>query len=100
MAAKAVVLDPQMKILLDTFNAAGPMFLRAETPEQARVKMQALMEANPIPPEEIYRAENRSIPGALQQGRMRDGVGRLPARTRARFSRCRRGLLCGDEMGR
>src|SRR5712671_335505 len=63
MAGKAVVLDPQMKILLDTFNAAGPMFLRAETPEQARVKMQALMEANPIPPEEIYRAENRHIPG-------------------------------------
>ena len=63
MAGKAVVLDPQMKILLDTFNAAGPMFLRAETPEQARAKMQALMEANPIPPEEIYRAENRSIPG-------------------------------------
>src|SRR5229473_3934283 len=63
MAGKAVVLDPQMKILLDTFNAAGPMFLRAETPEQARAKMQALMEANPIPPEEIYRAEDRSIPG-------------------------------------
>src|SRR6266478_4658544 len=63
MAAKAVVLDPQMKILLDTFNAAGPMFLRAETPEQARAKMRALMEANPIPVEEIYRAENRSIPG-------------------------------------
>ena len=62
MAAKAV-LDPQMKLLLDTFNAAGPMFLRAETPEQARAKMQALMEANPLPPEEIYRAENRHIPG-------------------------------------
>jgi len=62
MAAKAV-LDPQMKLLLDTFNAAGPMFLRAETPEQARAKMQALMEANPVPPEEIYRAENRHIPG-------------------------------------
>ena len=56
-------LDPQMKILLDTFNAAGPMFLRAETPEQARGKMQALMEANPNPPEEIYRAENKRIPG-------------------------------------
>ncbi len=62
MAAKAV-LDPQMKILVDTFNAAGPMFLRAETPEQARAKMQALLEANPIPPEEIYRAEDRHIPG-------------------------------------
>src|ERR1700686_3385250 len=63
MAAKAVVLDPQMKILLDTFNAAGPMFLRAETPEQARAKMRALLEANPIPPEPIYRAEDRRIPG-------------------------------------
>jgi acetyl esterase len=62
MAAKAV-LDPQMKTLLDTFNAAGPMFLRAETPEQARAKMRALLEANPIPPEAIYRAENRHIPG-------------------------------------
>ena len=72
MAAKAVVLDPQMKILLDTFNAAGPMFLRAETPEQARAKMQALMEANPIPVEEIYRAENRRIPG---------GAGEIPLTT-------------------
>src|SRR6202158_5710163 len=71
MAAKAVVLDPQMKILLDTFNAAGPMFLRAETPEQARAKMQALMEANPTPVEEIYRAENRRIPG---------GAGEIPLR--------------------
>jgi acetyl esterase/lipase len=70
MAAKAV-LDPQMKILLDTFNAAGPMFLRAETPEQARGKMQALMEANPVPVEEIYRAENRRIPGV---------VGEIPVR--------------------
>jgi len=63
MAGKALVLDPQMKILLDTFNAAGPMFLRAETPEQARVKMQALLAANPIPAEPIYRAEDRHIPG-------------------------------------
>jgi len=70
MAAKAV-LDPQMKLLLDTFNAAGPMFLRAETPEQARAKMQALMEANPVPPEEIYRAEDRRIPGV---------VGEIPVR--------------------
>lgn len=66
MAAKAV-LDPQMKILLDTFNAAGPMFLRAETPEQARAKMQALLAANPIPPEAIYRVEDRHIPGASGQ---------------------------------
>jgi len=71
MAGKAV-LDPQMKTLLDTLNAAGPMFLRAETPEQARAKMQALMEANPIPPEEIYRAENRHIPGV---------AGEIPVRT-------------------
>lgn len=56
-------LDPQMKTMLDAFNAAGPMFLRAETPEQARAKMQALLEANPIPPEEIYRVEDRHIPG-------------------------------------
>ena len=31
-------LDPQMKMMLDVFNAAGPMFLRAETAEQARAK--------------------------------------------------------------
>jgi acetyl esterase len=57
-------LDPQMKSMLDLFNAAGPMFLRAETPEQARAKMRALLEANPIPPPEIYRVEDRHIPGA------------------------------------
>jgi acetyl esterase len=66
MAAKAV-LDPQMKILLDMFNAAGPMFLRAETPEQARAKMQALLAANPMPLEAIYRVEDRHIPGAAGQ---------------------------------
>lgn len=60
----ATALDPQMKLMLDAFNAAGPMFLRAETPEQARAKMRALMEANPIPPEQIYRVEDRRIPGA------------------------------------
>jgi acetyl esterase len=66
MAAKAV-LDPQMKILLDTFNAAGPMFLRAETPEQARAKMQALLAANPVPVEPIYRVEDRHIPGVVRE---------------------------------
>ena len=57
-------LDPQMKIMLDVFNAAGPMFLRAETAEQARAKMRALLEANPIPPPAIYRVEDRHITGA------------------------------------
>src|SRR3984957_21052816 len=57
-------LDPQMKVMLDVFKAAGPMFLRAETPEQARAKMRALLEANPIPPPAIYRVEDRRIPGA------------------------------------
>src|SRR5260221_7187657 len=57
-------LDPQMKVMLDVFNAAGPMFLRAETAEQARAKMRALLEANPIPPQAIYRVEDRHIPGA------------------------------------
>src|SRR5260370_30635434 len=57
-------LDPQMKSMLDLFNAAGPMFLRAETAEQARAKMRALLEANPIPPPAIYRVEDRQIPGA------------------------------------
>src|ERR1700691_5072961 len=57
-------LDPQMKSMLDAFNAAGPMFLRAETAEQARAKMRALLEANPIPPPAIYRVEDRQIPGA------------------------------------
>ena len=40
------------------------MFLRAETAEQARAKMRALLEANPIPPPHIYRVEDRHIPGA------------------------------------
>src|SRR5271154_2172184 len=56
-------LDPQMKAMLDAFNAAGPMFLRAETAEQARAKMRALLEANPIPAPAIYRIEDRHIPG-------------------------------------
>ena len=57
-------LDPQMKIILDAFNAAGPMFLRAETAEQARAKMRALLEANQIPAPAIYRVEDRHIAGA------------------------------------
>jgi len=60
----ASTLDPQMKIILDAFNAAGPMFLRAETAEQARAKLRALIEANPTPPPAIYRVEDRHIPGA------------------------------------
>jgi len=60
----ATALDPQMKIILDAFNAAGPMFLRAETAEQARAKMRALLEANQIPAPAIYRVEDRHIAGA------------------------------------
>ena len=56
-------LDPQMKVMLDAFNAAGPMFLRAETAEQARAKMRALLEANPIPPPAIYRDRGSPHPG-------------------------------------
>jgi len=59
----AVALDPQMKAMLDFANAAGPMFLRAETPEQARGKMQALLEARPVEPPPVYRVEDRHIPG-------------------------------------
>ena len=44
----ATALDPQMKQFLDFANAAGPMFLRAETPEQARAKMQALLASQDI----------------------------------------------------
>jgi acetyl esterase len=60
----ATALDPQMKIILDTFNAAGPMFLRAETAEQARAKLRALVESNPTPAPAIYRVEDRHIAGA------------------------------------
>ncbi|MGH7814691.1 MAG: alpha/beta hydrolase [Candidatus Binataceae bacterium] len=67
----ATALDPQMKLLLDALNAAGPMFLRAETPEQAREKMRALLAANPTPAPQIYCAEDRAISGA---------EGLLPAR--------------------
>jgi acetyl esterase len=63
----ALTIDPQTKIFLDAANAAGPMFLRAETPEQARAKMQALIEASPVPPQEIYRVEDRHIPGSHGQ---------------------------------
>jgi acetyl esterase len=63
----ALVIDPQTKAFLDVANSAGPMFLRAETPEQARAKMQALLEASPVPPQEIYRVEDRHIPGATGQ---------------------------------
>jgi len=60
----ATALDPQMKIILDAFNAAGPLFLRAETAEQARAKMRALLAANQTPLPAIYRVEDRNIPGA------------------------------------
>jgi len=63
----AVALDPQMKALLDQANAAGPLFLRAETPEQARAKMAALQEARPRPVVPIYRVEDRHIPGPAGQ---------------------------------
>lgn len=63
----ATALDPQMKLLLDVLNAAGPLFLRAETPEQARDKMRALLEANPAQVPEIYRVEDRHIPGPAGQ---------------------------------
>ncbi len=56
-------LDPQMKAFLDVANAAGPLFLRAETPEQARAKMMALLEANKVEPTPIYRIEDRLITG-------------------------------------
>ncbi len=56
-------VDPQMKALLDFLNAQGPLFLRAETPEQARAKMQALMENRPTPVAEVYRVEDRTITG-------------------------------------
>jgi acetyl esterase/lipase len=60
--AKAA-LDPQMKVLLDAVNAPGPLFLRAETPEQARAKMQALSEARPFPVVPMYDVEDRHITG-------------------------------------
>jgi acetyl esterase len=59
----AVALDPQMKAFLDAANAEGPLFLRAETAEQARAKMMALLEARKVEPPAIYRAEDRHIEG-------------------------------------
>jgi len=59
----AVALDPQMRAMLDFANASGPMFLRAETPELARAKMQALLEARTVEPPAVYRVEDRHIPG-------------------------------------
>jgi acetyl esterase len=61
--AMAVALDPQMKAFLEAANADGPMFLRSETPEQARAKMMALLEARPSEPPEVYSVEDRAIPG-------------------------------------
>lgn len=78
-----VALDPQMKAMLDFANASGPMFLRAETPEQARAKMQALLEASAAQPPPVYRVEDRHVPGPhgeipiriyTSEGRMPKGV--------------------------
>jgi len=63
----ATALDPQTKQFLELANAAGPMFLRAETPEQARAKLQALLAASPVPPAAIYSVEDRHIPGPAGQ---------------------------------
>ncbi len=73
-------LDPQMKAMLDFANASGPMFLRAETPEQARAKMQALLEARPVEPPQVYRVEDRHIPGPHSQIPIRiyTAEGRVP----------------------
>ncbi|HUO05002.1 MAG TPA: alpha/beta hydrolase [Candidatus Binataceae bacterium] len=60
-------LDPQMKLIVDVLNSAGPMFLRAETPEQARDKMRALLEANQPPLPDIEGVEDRHIPGPAGQ---------------------------------
>ena len=59
----AVALDPQMKLFLAAANADGPMFLRAETAEQARAKMMALVAARPAAPPEVYSVEDRAIAG-------------------------------------
>jgi acetyl esterase/lipase len=56
-------LDPQMKQLLDVANEPGVIFLRAETPEQARAKLQALAESRPHALIEMYDVEDRHIPG-------------------------------------
>jgi acetyl esterase len=64
-------LDPQVKQFLDVANSAGPLFLRAETPEQARAKMAALMAASPAPPAPIYRVEDRHIAGPASQIKVR-----------------------------
>src|SRR5215470_8047989 len=76
----AAALDPQMKAMLDFANASGPMFLRAETPEQARAKMQALLEARTVEPPTVYRVEDRHIPGphAPVPVRIYTSEGRVP----------------------
>ncbi len=73
-------LDPQMKAMLDFANASGPMFLRAETPEQARAKMQALLEARPVEPPPVYRVEDRHVSGPHGQipVRIYTSEGRVP----------------------
>src|SRR5215831_2579818 len=75
-----VALDPQMKAMLDFANASGPMFLRAETPEQAREKLQALLEAQATEPPAVYRVEDRHIPGphAPVPVRIYTAEGRVP----------------------
>jgi len=78
-----VALDPQMKAMLDFANASGPLFLRAETPEGAREKMQALLDARAAEPPPVYRVEDRHVPGPhgdiliriyTSEGRMPKGV--------------------------
>jgi acetyl esterase len=67
----ATALDPQVKQFLELANAEGPLFLRAETPEQARAKMQAMFAANPVAPAPIYRVEDRHIAGPGGQIKVR-----------------------------
>ena len=75
-----VALDPQMKAMLDFANSQGPMFLRAETPEGAREKMQALLEARATEPPPVYRVEDRHVPGPHGQVPIRiyTSEGRMP----------------------
>jgi acetyl esterase len=80
----AIALDPQMKAMLDFANASGPMFLRAETPEQAREKMQALLEVRAVEPPPVYRVEDRHIPGPH---------GQLPIRIYTSEGRVPKGVL-------
>jgi len=56
-------LDPQMKVILDQFAAAGGQPIHSMTPAEARAAVDALIGAFKVEPKAIAKVEDRTIPG-------------------------------------